>query len=249
MGIINCPQCGSVNEDRSTTCQTCGAALFRATRAPWKIDLRRLPSGVKTAARWTFAILGLLILFVVVNELFTLRQVPTSRESDVIVFQTGGGSQLFVIAGLLFLVIGAIVLGFQLKSLVTRIRRAKTIPSSIWLIFIPFLFIGLGGFWVYSAPLNEEIVVDKPAQFISREKHYLLRNQAVFHIKFYEVESIKYERGLRMIGTGSGVGWTAYATVNIVKRDGTEIEVYSNGTGAYDLAKAIAEATGKRLVQ
>ena len=229
--------------------ETTSEQIF-ATRAPWKIDLRRLPSGVKTAARWAFAILGLLILFIVVNELFTLRQVPTPRESGIIVFQTGGGSQLFVIAGLLFLVIGVIILCSMLKSLVTRIRRAKTIPSSIWLLLIPFLFIGLGGFWVYSAPLQEEIVVDRPAQVITVEKDYLLWNDLVLRIKFYEVESIKYQRGTVTGVTSSGTpGYSSYNTVTMVKHDGTEIEVYSDGPGTYALAKAIAEAMGKRLVQ
>ena len=92
--------------------------------------------------------------------------------------------------------------------------------------------------------------MDRTAQVISAKKDYLLWNDLVLRIKFYEVESIKYQRRT-VTGAGSS-GIIAYSTINtvtIVKHDGTEIEVYRDGQGTYDLAKAIAEAAGKRLVQ
>lgn len=185
-----------------------------------------------------FAILMIIMVFL--GKSGAIREAPSSTP-DVIVFQTG--LNFGSIAGLVFVIIGV-------ASSILIIRWANKDRGVLWLMVFPVILVGMGGLWVYSHPLQEEIVVDKPAQAITAEKDYLAWNRTL-HVTFDEIQAIKYEgRERRSRWSATGFFSELYGIVKIVKPDGTEIEVHSDGRkSVHNLAEAIAKGTGKRLVQ
>ena len=95
------------------------------------------------------------------------------------------------------------------------------------------------------SPYSERIVIDKTSQTIKMEKLYLIREETL-DFDFTEISYIKYERGRKTWETGSPPYWKVIAVI----QDGREVELSSNGPNRqYDLARKIADATGKQIVE
>lgn len=217
---------------------------------------------VKTVGKVGAIILGMGAIFLLLWLGISCSQISLSPESttDVIVFQTSGGFNAGVFAGLLFAGIPAVPLLWWLLWLLWSSRDAS---ESLWLRFkhgvgrvLLGTFIlaivpgGLGAYFLYSATIREEIVIDKSAQVITMERAYLVRNEASLQLGFDEVAYVRYHYTPGSPAPPPAGYRGASGTVYVHKRDGSKIEISSDGPNSQrNLAEAIAEAVGKPLME
>ena len=95
--------------------------------------------------------------------------------------------------------------------------------------------------------ISEKIIIDESEQVINVEQYYVLREEN-HQILFDEIDHITYSYNI-----GYGEGNFPSANVKVIKLNGKKIKIY-HGYGfeaniIYNLAEAIAEATGKEIVK
>ncbi|KAF5414668.1 MAG: hypothetical protein C5S48_08020 [Candidatus Methanogaster sp.] len=223
----------------------------------------RIKKGLNTCktSKISDVVLGL-VGFIFLMAYISSDLMCTNSNPEMTVFQTGLIKSIKVVG----LVLTAVVCDFLfplyiIYSIISKINdwkrkrqfRIKTdaninrlavllitlaLVSGLWLVWLSFSF----GF-INNYPSSENIIIDEPEQVIKIQRQYLLKSDENLLIPFNEVDHVIYR---------SEVWCTPpLLTVEVIKTDGTKIEIHSDvGVGGgtlRDLAKAIAKTSGKRL--
>ena len=207
------------------------------------------------------AVFGLVVcLFLIVYIYPDLKCINSTPE--MIVFQTGLIKSAKVV-GLILIAVGCDFLFPMciISSIISKINdwkrkrqsRIKTgvdinhlavlliilvLVSSLWLVLLSVSFEFINNY-----PSSENIIIDESEQVIKIQRQYLLKSDENLPIPFNEIDHVIYRSEVWCI--------PPILTVEVIKIDGTEIEISSSvGGGALrDLAEAIAKTSGKRLKQ
>lgn len=191
------------------------------------------------------------------NDLTYLKCISSNPE--MIVCQTGPLKPLGVVLSWLVYLIMAL---FFIPSVVSDIknwkneRQSQNKPNIKYLIgrflflFLLVVLITVTISYVSTNSFSSKIVISNYERVIDIEKHYLLGNEEHIRISFDEIDHILY-------GHFNGIGGSAedrapYSEVEITRLDGMKIEIYKSDweeSEQHYLARVIAEATGKRLIE
>ena len=118
------------------------------------------------------------------------------------------------------------------------------LTAGIVALFLGF-FLGLGGFWVYTIPITEKIIVDSPKQLIIVDRNYLIRGWQPRHIGFDEIAHITYDY-TPASDVGAETPSSGKVVITMINR--TKFQVSEDGpTQQRELAETIARATQKPL--
>jgi len=220
---------------------------------------------------------GLVWFCIIFSGMAEIREISSTPET--IVFQTGDSSVLVAIIMTLYASVFAVVGIFFLVSVSSDfIKRNNKLGFCFVLLFGLFMLgIGIYGIYAfaYSDPCSEYIVINKTAEYIKMEGHYLLRGKTELQIAFEDIEFIKFEYGefydpeagtIRhgrvklVISNGSEVRYILSngSEVKYMPREFIGVKVIPNrseilvsrGAQGYQwmLAKAISDAINKKLV-
>jgi len=203
--------------------------------------------------KWGFIgllVLGWLFITIVWAQ---LREVPSIHDPQTIVFETGTGSIVqfivMMLLGLLMLLVGGFLSWAVAAEFVTERQKLRDRLKNfgLALLFLVIFAMGAGILYyeIWEDARSERVVIDKTSETIKVEKSYLLRDETELWVAFEDIRHIEYyyERGSPGVGASCGA-------VNVIKRDGTTIRISDNGPQPqYNLAKAIAEATRKPLIE
>lgn len=196
------------------------------------------------------------ILIFIINvwsDFTNLRCISSTPE--MIVFQTGPFKPLeAVVSKLVFLLFSLYFFHYmisQIKNLKNEIQSLNKITMEYTA--ITFLGFCLSVFLIFfmindisNSSISDKIVISNYEKTIEIERQYLLKNEEHIRISFDGIDHILY-------GYYYGRDYAPpYAEVKITRLDGMKIEIYSDyffHQNEDNLARAIARATGKELIE
>ncbi|ODS41337.1 hypothetical protein BEH94_04970 [Candidatus Altiarchaeales archaeon WOR_SM1_SCG] len=188
-------------------------------------------------------LLGVLLMIGFLFGSFCLGYIGGSKEisntHESVVFKTGSAGLTGFIT--LFAAFGVIIFVFALTDF-----KKNEIGGLYIMLFIGLFLLGIVIYGLYCITYAnpEYVVIDKTAEEIRVEKHYLSEDKIEYRVAFRSIKSVKFEYGEY---------WAAemlldYGKVKLVISDELEILVSKGGQEFnYKMAKAISNATGKEL--
>ena len=183
-----------------------------------------------------------------------------SSTQETTVFQTGPLRPLDAVIGMLWALFMFSIFVIIILSLLSKIknwkyRRQSHVNGDIKycaIVLIALVLVsGIGAFfvmWIFEddhiTPSSEKVFINESEQVIKIERDYLFRSEENLKILFDEIDHITYHY------YKSTSDLPSFASVEVTKIDGTKIEIYKGNElkTQRNLAKVIAKATGKELV-
>ena len=183
-----------------------------------------------------------------------------SSTSETTVFQTGPLRLLDAVFGMLWVlfilsIFVVIILGLLSEIKNWKHKRQSHINGDIKhlaIVLIALVLVsGIVAFFIMcifeDSPIiasSEKVFINESEQVIKVQRHYLFRSEENLKISFDEIDHITYHY------YKSASDLPSFASVEVTKIDGTKIEIYKSNElkTQRDLAKVIAKATGKELV-
>ena len=181
-----------------------------------------------------------------------LREVTSTDETEIIVFQTGSTwlaitLHIFpVLIGLSGLLLGIMVV-WVAKDFIKESKKLK----GLGVFFFGLLLVSSGVFFLGTAlfwwSYSERITFDRGSMTMEVEKKYILRHES-YRLAFADISHVKYQAGRRSAGQYGGD--VPYGEVTLVLSDGREIELSKDGQKSqHKLAQRISELTQRKLIE
>ncbi len=213
---------------------------------------KRIKKRVTKFIKWGF--IGLLVLgWCSVIAWAQLREVPSTQDPQTIVFETGTDSIVqfivMMLLGLLMLLVGGFLSWAVTAEFVTE-RQDRLKNFGLALLFLVIFAMGAGILYyeIWEDARSERVVIDKTSETIKIEQSYFIRADTELRVAFVDILHIEYYYDRGSHATTPSIAPSG--TVKVTKYDGTTIRISGDGPEPqYNLAKSIAEATRKPLIE